>query len=125
MFSHQEHYPKIKGIPPIEQVGSYDPMPNEHGEKLCALNLERVAFYLSQGVKVSQDVSMLLGKVLMCLINYPCIKSLTKTYVNLSVWLTGLAGFLPQNPHTYKTAWRNREELKYKEESEKYNSDAK
>ena len=26
--------------------------------------------------------------------------------------ITGLAGFLPQSPHTYRNAWRNREELR-------------
>ncbi|XP_023574171.1 28S ribosomal protein S16, mitochondrial, partial [Octodon degus] len=26
----------------VEQVGSYDPLPNSHGEKLVALNLERI-----------------------------------------------------------------------------------
>ena len=52
----------VKDIPPIEQVGTYDPIPNEHGEKLCSLNLERIAFYVGRGIKVSEDVSTLLGK---------------------------------------------------------------
>merc|ERR1739848_286992 len=36
----QGRYPRdlVKHIPPIEQVGTYDPIPNEHGEKLCSLN---------------------------------------------------------------------------------------
>ena len=25
----------------------------------------------------------------------------------------GLAGLLPQSPHTYKLAWRNRDEIRY------------
>ena len=54
--------PKIEGIPTIAQVGTFDPMPNEKGEKLCALNLERIAHYIGRGVKVSEDVQMLLGK---------------------------------------------------------------
>jgi small subunit ribosomal protein S16 len=53
----------VKHIPPIEQVGTYDPIPNEHGEKLCSLNLERIAFYVGQGIKISEDVSTLLGKI--------------------------------------------------------------
>ena len=61
----QERYPRdlVKHIPPIEQVGTYDPIPNEHGEKLCSLNLERIAFYVGQGIKISEDVSTLLGKI--------------------------------------------------------------
>ena len=53
----------MKHIPPIEQLGTYDPIPNEHGEKLCSLNLERIAFYIGKGVKISEDVSALLGKI--------------------------------------------------------------
>merc|ERR1711899_390971 len=76
----RENYPRkyVKGIPPIEQVGTFDPLPNEHGEKLCSLNLERIAFWVGKGIKLSEDVSTLLG----------------------------LAGFLPQSPHAYKTAWK-------------------
>ena len=60
----QENYPRkyVKGIPPIEQVGTFDPLPNEHGEKLCSLNLERIAFWVGKGIKLSEDVSTLLGK---------------------------------------------------------------
>ena len=46
---------------PLEQVGTYDPLPNEFGEKLVSLNLERITYYLSQGVKIEHDVGVLLG----------------------------------------------------------------
>lgn len=59
----QIHYPEgVKHIPPIAQVGTYDPLPNENGEKLCSLNLELITYYLGQGVKLSKDVQQLLGK---------------------------------------------------------------
>ena len=67
----------------IEQLGTYDPIVNAHGEKLVSLNIERINYYLSQGVKLETPVSQLLG----------------------------LAGLLPQSPSTYVIAWRNRREL--------------
>jgi len=86
-------YPPIKSkfhpthirryIQPIEQLGSYDPLINANGEKLCSLNLERIVYYLAQGIELDQGTAQLLG----------------------------LAGVLPQHPETYRTAWRNRREL--------------
>ena len=35
---------------------------------------------------------------------------------NIMFYFLGLAGFLPQSPHAYKVAWRNREEIVYQEE---------
>ena len=35
---------------------------------------------------------------------------------NIMFYSLGLAGFLPQSPHAYKVAWRNREEIVYQEE---------
>ncbi|XP_045473557.1 probable 28S ribosomal protein S16, mitochondrial [Harmonia axyridis] len=66
--------------PVIEQIGSYDPIPNEHDEKLCALNFERIKYWLGNGATVSEPVEELLG----------------------------LSGFFPIHPRTYITAWRNR-----------------
>ena len=37
---------------------------------------------------------------------------------NILFYFLGLAGFLPQSPHAYKIAWRNREEIVYQEEHE-------
>ena len=51
----------IKSIEPIEQVGTYDPLVNAHGEKLVALNVERINYYLAHGIKVDPYVAMLLG----------------------------------------------------------------
>ncbi|XP_015109971.1 probable 28S ribosomal protein S16, mitochondrial [Diachasma alloeum] len=67
--------------PPIEQLGTYDPMPNKFNEKLVALNTERIMFWLGQGnVEISEPVEELLG----------------------------IAGFLPIHPRTYIAAWRAR-----------------
>ncbi|EFN69587.1 Probable 28S ribosomal protein S16, mitochondrial [Camponotus floridanus] len=66
--------------PPIEQVGTYDPIPNIYNEKLVSFNFERIQYWLTKGAQVSKPVADLLG----------------------------LAGFLPVHPKTYMRAWRNR-----------------
>ncbi|XP_014312624.1 28S ribosomal protein S16, mitochondrial [Myotis lucifugus] len=45
----------------VEQLGSYDPLPNTHGEKLVALNLERIRHWIGCGAHLSQPVEKLLG----------------------------------------------------------------
>ncbi len=59
-------------------------MPNRYGEKLLALNVERILHYLSQGAAVQDRTAELLG----------------------------LAGLLPVHPDTYRNAWRNRREFR-------------
>ncbi|XP_076234242.1 mitochondrial ribosomal protein S16 [Calliopsis andreniformis] len=66
--------------PPIEQLGSVDPLPNKHNENLIALNFERIQHWLGQGIEVSKPVAHLFG----------------------------LAGFFPVHPKTYMNAWRRR-----------------
>jgi len=44
-----------------EQVGTYDPMPNDRNEKLVALNMDRIKYWLSQGCSTSRPVTKLLG----------------------------------------------------------------
>ncbi|XP_049828715.1 probable 28S ribosomal protein S16, mitochondrial [Schistocerca gregaria] len=75
MERHREQYDPV-----IEQVGSYDPMPNQLNEKLVSLNFERIKYWIGNGADVSTPVAELLG----------------------------LAGFYPIHPRTYMTAWRNR-----------------
>lgn len=67
--------------PVIEQVGSYDPLINQHNERLISLNFERIRYWIGNGAHISTPVGELLG----------------------------IAGFLPIHPKTYMTAWRNRE----------------
>ncbi|GAB6024851.1 37S ribosomal protein S16, mitochondrial [Chamberlinius hualienensis] len=74
---------------PIEVIGNYDPMPNEHNEKLFSINLERMKYWLAQDTEVSEPVLRLLG----------------------------LAGYFPISPKAYMKAWRSR--FRLKEEAEK------
>lgn len=52
---------RLNSQPVIEQLGSYDPMPNTNNEKLVALNLERIKFWLGKGAHVTNPVAELLG----------------------------------------------------------------
>ncbi|CAL7934875.1 unnamed protein product [Xylocopa violacea] len=66
--------------PPIEQLGSYDPMANKYNEKIVAFNFDRIQYWLGQNATLSEPIAILLG----------------------------LAGFFPIHPRSYMTAWRNR-----------------
>ncbi|XP_037046016.1 probable 28S ribosomal protein S16, mitochondrial [Bradysia coprophila] len=86
--------------PVIEQVGTYDPMTNEHGEKLVSLNFERIRHWIGSGAHVSLPVAELLG----------------------------ISGFYPIHPKTYMRGWRNRakeEENRANAESEATKEEAK
>lgn len=65
----------------IEQLGSFDPMPNERNEKLVAINFDRLNYWFGQGAKTSPGVGMLLG----------------------------LAGYTSMHPAVYMKAWRKRQ----------------
>ncbi|EAW54487.1 MRPS16 isoform 1 [Pan troglodytes] len=45
----------------VEQLGSYDPLPNSHGEKLVALNLDRIRHWIGCGAHLSKPMEKLLG----------------------------------------------------------------
>lgn len=45
----------------IEQVGTYDPMPNEKNEKLVTFNFERIRHWIGKGAFLSEPVAELLG----------------------------------------------------------------
>lgn len=64
----------------IEQVGSWDPLPNIHGEQLIALNFERISYWIGMGAEPTVRVAELLG----------------------------LCGFLPIHPRSYLMAHRAR-----------------
>lgn len=89
---------------PIEQLGTFEPVPNEYNEKLVSLNIERIRHWLgTPNIHVSNPVRELFG----------------------------LAGLFPIYHRTYMNAWRNRskaaaeiqkqkeEKLKEEEESQK------
>ena len=42
-----------------EQVGTYDPLPNDRNEKLVALNMDRIKYWLSEGAITTAPVSRL------------------------------------------------------------------
>lgn len=46
----------------IEQLGTYDPLINQHNERLVALNFERIRYWVGRGANTSQPVTELLGK---------------------------------------------------------------
>jgi ribosomal protein S16 len=46
----------------IEQLGTYDPLINQHNERLVALNFERIRYWLGRGTETSEPVAELLGK---------------------------------------------------------------
>ncbi|KAL2090800.1 hypothetical protein ACEWY4_013063 [Coilia grayii] len=64
----------------IEQLGSYDPLPNIHNEKLVALNYDRIKYWIGCGAHPTKPVAKLLG----------------------------LAGFFPLHPMTVTEAERRR-----------------
>lgn len=64
----------------IEQLGTYDPLINQHNERLVALNFERIRYWLGRGADKSEPVAELLG----------------------------LCGFFPIHPRCYMRAWRSR-----------------
>ncbi|XP_035009046.1 28S ribosomal protein S16, mitochondrial [Hippoglossus stenolepis] len=64
----------------IEQLGSYDPLPNIYNEKLVSLNFDRIKYWIGCGAHPTNPVSKLLG----------------------------LAGFFPLHPMTITEAERLR-----------------
>ncbi|XP_066591648.1 small ribosomal subunit protein bS16m isoform X2 [Prorops nasuta] len=85
-------------MPPIEQLGSYDPIPNKFDEKLVSLNLERIHYWMGRGAALSEPLERLLG----------------------------LSGFLPMHPTVFIRAWRNRrkqeQQIAQEEEAQKSTS---
>ncbi|KAJ8400737.1 hypothetical protein AAFF_G00395060 [Aldrovandia affinis] len=45
----------------IEQLGSFDPLPNIHNEKLVSLNYERIKYWIACGAHPTKPVAKLLG----------------------------------------------------------------
>eukprot|EP00745_Piridium_sociabile_P010651 TRINITY_DN17513_c0_g1_i1.p1 TRINITY_DN17513_c0_g1~~TRINITY_DN17513_c0_g1_i1.p1 ORF type:complete len:135 (+),score=44.76 TRINITY_DN17513_c0_g1_i1:113-517(+) len=76
---------------PLEQLGTYDPLPNIHQEKLVAINFERLKYWLATGAHCSKPVEKLLG----------------------------LCGFFPVHPMSYTTAKRNQSKAAEQEAAEK------
>lgn len=45
----------------LEQVGCYDPLPNNHNERIVGLNFERIKYWIACGAHLSKPVEKLLG----------------------------------------------------------------
>lgn len=75
----------------IEDLGSYDPLPNKENNILIALNVERIKYYISRSARINEKASEILG----------------------------LAGLLPVHPTSFLEAYRNRKKLETQKEQEK------
>ncbi|XP_061642074.1 28S ribosomal protein S16, mitochondrial isoform X2 [Phyllopteryx taeniolatus] len=64
----------------IEQLGTYDPLPNVHNEKLVSFNSDRIKYWIGCGAHPTKPLAKLLG----------------------------LAGFFPLHPMTVTEAERRR-----------------
>jgi len=47
---------------PVEQLGTYDPLPNRENQKLLSLNIERTRYWMGQGAEFSENLAHLLGR---------------------------------------------------------------
>ncbi|XP_029358429.1 small ribosomal subunit protein bS16m isoform X1 [Echeneis naucrates] len=75
----------------IEQLGSYDPIPNIYNEKLVSFNFDRIKYWIGCGAHPSKPVAKLLG----------------------------LAGFFPLHPMTITEAERRRAKMELTETATK------
>jgi small subunit ribosomal protein S16 len=48
--------------PFLEDLGTYDPLPNKNNEIMVALNYERIKYYMGRGIIIKEGVLELLGK---------------------------------------------------------------
>lgn len=48
---------------PIEQLGTFNPIPNKDGSKDITLNFERAKYWIGVGAKPSESVARILAKV--------------------------------------------------------------
>ncbi|XP_061794826.1 small ribosomal subunit protein bS16m [Nerophis lumbriciformis] len=68
----------------IEQLGTYDPLPNVYNEKLVSFNYDRIKYWIGSGAHTTKPVAKLLG----------------------------LAGFFPLHPMTVTQMERRRAQAK-------------
>nr|ADD38673.1 Probable 28S ribosomal protein S16, mitochondrial [Lepeophtheirus salmonis] len=71
---------KVEGF---EQIGSWDPMPNNCGEQLIGIDIKRLLYWLAKGAEPTKFVSEILG----------------------------LGGILPIHPRSYLKAFRTRQKI--------------
>ena len=56
------HHKRARNGLIYEQLGTYDPIPNTHNEKLLSLNFDRLQYWLSVGALPSKSTAKLLGR---------------------------------------------------------------
>ena len=63
-FYHMVVIPTHKGrdSTPLEQIGTFDPMINEHNERLVAVNFDRYKYWVARGAIPTKPVLELLGR---------------------------------------------------------------
>ncbi len=111
VVQRMKHSPTANEI--IENLGSYDSMPNEKNEILVALNLKRLRYWIgTEGVVINPWVQKLLGKkTTFFLLKY-----------NHCFVLLGRCGFFPVDPADYVHAYRARKiaenRLRYQEKND-------
>ncbi len=71
------HVKKGRYAPPLEQLGSFDPIPNENNEKMVGLNFKRLRWWIGAGAEITKPVQQLLGMYMLINIYYasevPCV----------------------------------------------------
>lgn len=111
-YRHLFHLQKFREVKDqvIEQIGSYDPYLNERGERLVALNFDRIQYWLKQGTIPAEPVAKLFG--MYCVVNFCRFHSewyvFEFTIFGIYILIAGLAGLFPIPPHVFMRAWRNR-----------------
>lgn len=86
----------------IEQLGTYDPLPNERNEKLLSCNFERIRYWLGEGALLSKEAKKMLG-----IIGFLPIHP--ESY--LHAWQARRAAELPEPPLPKKLTWRERKKI--------------
>ncbi|KII61422.1 putative 28S ribosomal protein S16, mitochondrial [Thelohanellus kitauei] len=52
---------KKRNAVPLDQVGSFDPIPNYYNEKLVSFNIDKIKRWLGSGACITRTVSILFG----------------------------------------------------------------
>ncbi|KAK3912284.1 putative 28S ribosomal protein S16, mitochondrial [Frankliniella fusca] len=94
----------------IEQLGTYDPLPNERNEKLLSCNFERIRFWLGEGATVSRGASRLAGFFPIHPDSY------------MQAWKNRIAAEQPEPPMPKKLTWRERKKILMKQAEEALNA---
>lgn len=103
---------RARDTKPLEQIGTYDPMPNEFNEKLVAINFEKLHRWINLGALPTKSVAMLLGRYTTHLVSS---FFWLKYFIFGHCSILGLAGFFPLHPMTQLAAMRNKKEAESKQ----------